>query len=44
MQAFMGEIKNNRAHELDKLSEGKPFNSFSRKRKIFNLIDLRLIS
>ena len=34
----MGEIANNKAHEPNKLSEGKPFNSLNRKGKIFNLI------
>ena len=38
MQEFTDEIATNRAHEPDKLSEGKPFNSFNRKGKIFNLI------
>ena len=35
MQAFMGEIVDNRAHELDKLSEGKLFQLLNTKGKIF---------
>jgi hypothetical protein len=35
MQEFMGEIATKRAHEPDKLSEGKPFNSLNRKGNIF---------
>ena len=38
MQAFMGEIANNRAHESNKLSGGKTFNSFNRKGNKFKYI------
>lgn len=38
MQAFMGEKATNKAHEPDKLSEGKKFSSLNRNGNIFNMI------
>ena len=37
MQAFMDEIATNRAHELDKLSEGLTFLTLKHKRKDIHL-------
>ena len=36
IQAFMGEIANDRAHEFDKPSEGKHFQLLNIKGKILN--------